>query len=162
MLLEYSFITTAEQSEAFQFASDVMAVLGFLHDPMAGANSLSWSRGVKVGRKAKKLHEVPQRVMLSFDRGRITVAATIEEVPQFAKEKKVLEAYLIALANTLDMCIGQRMTIENVRQQWDAANEEMAVRDKKRRRAQVWRITIALLFVAMLFAVVIAVAVIMD
>ncbi len=157
MLVEHSFITTIDQADALNKASMMLVELGFTPEMQSDARIVSFRRGALNARQTKKMHQSPQRVMVEFDRGRISFAATMEEVPQFRKHRRVLESCLVALATLLEKCLAG-CVLGEVRGEWDAIHVEMARQDKSRRRLiiVVWSIIAVILIGVITLAVVVS------
>jgi hypothetical protein len=88
MVIEHTFITTLEAEAAMSAASAFLAARGFRVEPQtafipvtAGGPShtraMELTRGVANPVRAKGVGDLPQRVRLEWDRGRVSVAASI-------------------------------------------------------------------------------------
>jgi hypothetical protein len=78
-------VTTLEAHDAMNAAMQFLSRHGFMNEQRQGFvvgqeqwNVLDMRRGASNARKAKSVKDLPQRVHLEYDRGRITVAASIE------------------------------------------------------------------------------------
>jgi hypothetical protein len=99
LIIEHSFVTTRDSRDALRAAGDFMSDLGF--DPCTSEkpDSAEWSRGKPTARKARRLSELPQRVRLEFDRGRVALACSVEFK---GKPKKNIRELMIAHAVALE------------------------------------------------------------
>src|SRR3954452_20642571 len=84
MVIEHQFVTTMEGSDAMRAASEFLTARGFAvkgqNDFAVGGGwtTLEVIRGKSNAARAKSIAELPQRLRLDYDRGRVTVAATLE------------------------------------------------------------------------------------
>src|SRR3712207_6576985 len=83
MVVEHVFVTTLEAPDALTRASEFLAAGGFVVQeqkafPLGGWNAVEVTRGKSNAARAKSVEELPQRVRVEWDRGRVTVAAYIQ------------------------------------------------------------------------------------
>lgn len=117
--------------------------------------------------KAKSVSELPQRVLLNYDRGRVTMAASIVANHAWgsstafsvsvngadeSRKKMVLhQQLLLAIATGLEMAVAKGHSYEVAAAQWHDAERQIAEAARKRQRRQMVIIGIV---VAVLVAVV--------
>lgn len=108
MLVEHTFVTTLEQKEALQRAARFLQNLGFRLDSQAD-DSIQAKRGRKQP-SSRKLRRLPQLVRVGFDRGRVTVAASIKA--RAKKEMPVHAELMRALATGLQRLLADALAPE--------------------------------------------------
>jgi hypothetical protein len=157
MLLEHTFVTTVEGAEALRMCSALLAVHGFAAVPRPGFQvgeallELELTRGRKSPSRAKTAMELPQQVLVQFDRGRITLAATItprtwggREYPPGAfmtvsskKPQPLQQEMLLAIAEAVEQRLVAGHAPDQCLQRLGRA--EQAIRDhRKRQRRKHW------------------------
>src|SRR3954453_1751804 len=83
MVVEHTFVTTMLAPEALTAASGLLASRGFvaIGDRAfaldGGWNCLEMTRGKKNAARSKTILDLPQQVRIEFDRGRISMAASL-------------------------------------------------------------------------------------
>jgi hypothetical protein len=83
MVVEHTFITTLEATDAIDAAGNLLRSRGFTALPRSASpvpppwNVLEMRRGRGVPDRAKSILELPQFVRMEWDRGRVVVAASI-------------------------------------------------------------------------------------
>jgi hypothetical protein len=87
VIVEHTFVTTRPEPEAFATAGELMSLLKFSPAPDPSPASREWSRGRRDARQTGFMSNLPQRLRINFDRGRISVAGSVE-----LRNKKQLEA----------------------------------------------------------------------
>lgn len=78
MIVEHTFVTTLDAERAFALASELLAPLRFRSEPADKPGARQWRRGARSARKSRGLSDMPSRVRMEFDRGRVVVAAALE------------------------------------------------------------------------------------
>jgi hypothetical protein len=160
LIIEHVFITTLEGAEAMRLAAELLGRGGFAALPAAGFapvsapgspgsvgsadRSIDMSRGRPAG-KAKSVGELPQRVRVDFDRGRVTVAASIEyyepgsftigsrrEPPPHSPKVRPHIELMHAIIGGLEAALSRGMTIDDAVRPW--AELEARLREDGRRR----------------------------
>lgn len=107
MLAENVFVTTLEAPEAFAAAGSLLELSGFSHAGTADESRAQWSRGpAKPGYRSLK--KLPMRLRMDFDRGRVTLALSIDE-PR--RPEKLVGAYGLAVLNALQAHVTGRSTL---------------------------------------------------
>jgi hypothetical protein len=85
VVIEHTFVTTLDSTQAMQAATRFLSVGGF--EPAGGPtfpvgggewNTLEMRRGKKKAARAKNIAQLPQTAHVQWDRGRVTVALAIE------------------------------------------------------------------------------------
>jgi hypothetical protein len=114
MLMEHTFVTTLDMGEAMDLASGFLGHLGFRLKSVT-PNAIQAVRGRKqpTSRKVKLL---PQSVDLTYDRGRVTVAATI--TPRGRKGRPIYGDMLTSLARGLEMLLVDRASDDQAGAEW--------------------------------------------
>jgi len=134
MLVEHSFITTLEPEAMWARAHEALLALGFARLESDEGDAVIYGRGRVGSQYAKNLAEVGQRVTLHFDRGRVSLAASMEEPRRHRQHRVLLEGSLVALAHALERTLGAEQPLNEARLEWDIATREMEHRDRRRRR----------------------------
>ena len=159
MVIEHIFITTMESPEALTAASNLLREGGFavLNNgafQMGGWTDLEVNRGKKNVARAKDVTECPQQVRLEWDRGRVTVAASITTRPRhtkaFAWSRKIggvafppskvpkkERAYadlLTVITRSVELLLAQRRSQEEARREWAAVETQMKADSRRTRR----------------------------
>lgn len=107
MIVEHTFVTTLDHDDAFACADQFLVPLGFQRfmeetDAAAQARAFrEWKRGKENPAKAKVPTELPQRMRMDFDRGRVTLAYAVTFTHP-AKAAKQLKASSLALCAGVD------------------------------------------------------------
>lgn len=179
MVIEHIFITTLESPEALTAASDLLreggfAVLNNSAFQMGGWTDLEVQRGKKSVARAKDVTECPQQVRLEWDRGRVTVAASITPRPRhtsaFAWSRKIggvalpatktpkkERAYadlLMVISRSVEKLLGERLSQEESRREWAAVEMQMKADSRRsRRNNMIVGFCIVVLFVALIVVI---------
>src|SRR5438094_2401437 len=83
MVVEHVFVTTQEPAQAMRAAADLLYSHGFRFDrdsfsgPPDAPTAMEALRGKTNAQRAYGITELPQRVRLEYDRGRMSIAASI-------------------------------------------------------------------------------------
>lgn len=139
MLVEHTFVTTLECEPALSVAKELLGHCGFIIDRLE-ERALQARRGKNKPAAARRIDELPQRVRLEFDRGRVTLAASIQE------HQKATQAHtdlLITLAAALEAALVHGTSIEETLDPWRQLESRIAEEAKRRRRR--YRIGVAVL-----------------
>lgn len=114
MLVEHTFVTTLDMGEAMDLACGFLGRLGFRLKSVT-PNAIHAVRGRKkpTSRKVKLL---PQTVDLTYDRGRVTVAATI--TPRGRKGRPIYGDLMTSLARGLEMLLADRAPDDQAGAEW--------------------------------------------
>lgn len=132
MIVEHTFVTTLEARDAFALANDALGHKGFSIADGVPSRSQQWRRGKKTTNRSRGVLKLPQSLRMEFDRGRINLAACIENDK---RRKKKSQALMIAYAESLEaLLVDHRKTEE-------AFTGSDAVEKKIRRGEMAWRIT---------------------
>jgi hypothetical protein len=150
MVVEHTFITTMEASDALRQAADFLGQRGFVASrqdafSMDAGNwtSLEVRRGKPDPRNARRLLDFPQMVRLEFDRGRVSVAVSIMDM---RNRSKASQALLVAIANSLEALLERRVAPEQAGARWDAV--EVQLRRRSIRRMMIrWGVLCAILMI---------------
>ena len=163
MIIEHVFITTLDGADALRLASEYLGLGGFR--PQTGipfsisapSSKLDVVRGKANAARAKAPDELPQRLWLEWDRGRVTVAASIEffetasfsygsrkePPPDSPKLRPHIEMMQAMLAG-LEASTSGRLPPADARRPW--ADVEARLREEWRRRRRRRAITLWLVF----------------
>lgn len=98
MLIEHSFVTTRPGPEVLAAIGSLLAALGFDIGNDASGQAISGVKGGKRGNSSTRISRLPQSIRVEFDRGRISIAGSVE-----VSGKEVLEheAFLLSLVDTI-------------------------------------------------------------
>ena len=156
MLAEHSFITTAEAEPALRAADELLCALGFVREPGPAERVYEYRRGLARAARAKKVSDLPQRVRLEYDRGRVTLAAAVEEQ---RKGGDLHRARLLALADVVEAVVGRGRSLPEARLPWDAVDERIeAQAAAQRRRVRVLIVVLLVIVFGLIGLIVWAVA----
>ena len=133
MLVEHAFITTDTPDAALLGASTLLTRMGFVCEPCSEPNCVAFLRGRNKPQQAKKLSELPQHVRVAFDRGRVSVAASITE---YRKAERLHRELLLTLAAALEANIGRAMAAETALADWNLVHEHIEAQARARRRTK--------------------------
>jgi hypothetical protein len=155
MIVEHAFITTKEEAEVEATARDLLSMLGFSPavTPEGTADRLEFSRGRRHARQAiYNLERQPQRVRIEFDRGKVTVAASIEP---HGKPHDLHRELLLTLATFIEARVAAGADPTPLRERWDDLHGRIRGHN---RRARLPRNIILVLLGLCLAAMVVVVA----
>lgn len=174
MIIEHVFVTTLEADPALQLAADYLQAGGFAFQPTAApaarsARAIEVTRGKKNAAKAKSVDELPQRMHVEWDRGRVTVAAAIEyfeqgaftgsskrEPPPESPKVRPHVELMHAVVWGLEAMLVHRTPLDTARQPWaqaEARLREEARRKRRKRHIILWSILAAFLLLIALVVV---------
>jgi hypothetical protein len=161
-----------------RLASEFLTAGGFVvqRDPAFSVGTpstkLEVTRGVANAAKAKTIDQLPQRLALEWDRGRVTVAASIEwfapgafrsgsrrEPPPHSPKVRPHIELMNGLMVALEALLARRVPFEEARGQWAAI--EARVREESRRLARRRNLTTGLVVggIVLLFVLIIVIAI---
>lgn len=152
MLLEHVFVTTREAAQTLTDARRLLQELGFAVEAVSETH-LEARRGRDNPARAKQIDELPQQVRLEFDRGRVTLAASIHHNN---KPGPLHQDLLTNLARTLELHLAHNYPSIEARQGWDQMTQRVALDGQKRRRHV--RITLIILLLIILVPVALIIA----
>ncbi len=182
VIVEHSFVTTLPSQTALTAASEMLAAGGFLAEAQDGFRvgetqwtTLQMKRGKKTSARAKDPTECPQRIRLDWDRGRVTVAASIEPKSRRRgyyyggllglalaaadqKSGKATKDYtdlLIVISIALEDLLARRSPPDVAVKNWYALQNQLKIKAKKS-RTRSW-IVLAIFLAVMIGLVVFAV-----
>lgn len=105
-------------------------------------------RGVKIAARAKSIAELPQFVRVDFDRGRVTVAASLEV---HGKARPLHADMLVALAESLDRHIAQGLPQQEAVMRWDDEHRRIDMDAAcRRRRTRIIAVSLIVVIVGLL------------
>ena len=158
MIVEHAFITTRDSAEVQASAGDLLSMLGFSPTSHSGPEPpehLDLSRGRRHARQAVyRLEMQPQRVRIEFDRGRVTVAASIEP---HGRPHDLHRELLVLLATLIEERVARGADRAELRVRWEDLHDRIQGYNRKKRLPR--DIILALLilfFVAVVVAVVLS------
>lgn len=174
MVIEHTFVTTLDASEALQAASSFLEQCGFSAASPTRPSSLEMRRGKSNPGRARSVAELPQSIRLDFDRGRIGLALSITPSPAWgggswlnseveikATDQKLLKRMklhtdmLIAIAGGLEKILVHRAAADVASREWAEAEERIADAARRRKRRNMVVATCLSLFVAMILGLVV-------
>ena len=112
MLVEHTFVTTLDAEPALTASHEVTTLLGFLPvpDSAQGRQTCEWVRGMSKVKYYIRISDLPQRIRLDFDRGRVTLAVYVQER---GREKPQLhEDMLVTIARAIEARLSGKTTEE--------------------------------------------------
>ncbi len=139
MIVEHAFITTMEQDEALSAAWSVLEALHFRRDD-GPAGTLVARRGKRKPNARRVLHS-PQTVRVEYDRGRVTVAASILEYRKVKSDHRWL---MLEILDALQTRLAHDRT-GSVRTAGVADVEAAIARSDRRRVRRLWLLIAALI-----------------
>lgn len=146
MLVEHSFVTTRREEEVYRLANDFLQLAGFNMSGSLESDSVLFQKGKQKSGYYMHFAELPQKVHIGFDRGRVNVAASIEEA------KKVHQAHramMLAVANGLEACIAGSQTVSDACSLFAEANQLAEKEFRKRRKARNIRLAVFLFVISL-------------
>jgi len=94
------------------------------------ARRIEYARGKKSARQAiYKLEQQPQRVFVEFDRGKMMVAASIEE---YRKAEPVHKELLLTLASAIEASVNSTQPPESTQAAWEALAQRITKRNRRK------------------------------
>ena len=134
MIVEHAFISTRDSAEVQASARDLLSMLGFSPTETSGPatpDCLDVSRGRRHARQAVyRLDEQPQRVRVEFDRGRVTIAASIEP---HGRPHDLHRELLLLLASLIERRVAGGANLAELRTPWENLDERIRRYNRKRR-----------------------------
>lgn len=182
MVVEHEFVTTLDAPAALSAAARFLAQGGFASQDQAFTvgqpqwTTLEMKRGKKSPARAKTIAQLPQRIIVNYDRGRITVAASItashawggsanfnigfgiDACGESPKKMILHQQLLIAIANGLDQVVAKGQPHEIAQADWLRTEQLIQEAAKKRTRRQLITAGIIILIFATLITLVILAA----
>ena len=173
MVIEHVFVTTLEAPDALRRSSEFLASGGFVVQGQNAFQLGSWNgvelvRGKQNAARAKSIEELPQRVKIEWDRGRVTVAAYIQafaphtftigsgvELPANSPKVRLHAQLMTAIVQGLELLLAYHQPPEEAGRAWQMVRVQVE-EDARRRRRNRW-ITVAV--VVVIFALLIALAI---
>jgi hypothetical protein len=154
MVIEHVFVTTLEGADTLRLAVEFLTAGGFMVQPGQGPPPIGGGRAfVELARgrtnaaKAKSVEELPQRVCVEWDRGRVTVAAYIQaytrtafsvgsgdELPAHSPKVRLHAQLMSAISQGLEILLAHRRPFEEALQPWQAVASAVAHDAAQRRR----------------------------
>ncbi len=173
MVVEHTFVTTLGLDAAMEQAWRLLTARGFATGTTGAprASHLELRRGTAKAAQAKSVSELPQVVRMDFDRGRVTVAVSIEASATWGgasswggvserSQKMTLHARLLtAIANALEGFVARNLPAAEATAEWDDVERDVAdaAQDIARRKRR--RLIILLSVLAMIVAGLVALVV---
>jgi hypothetical protein len=164
MVIDHQFISTLDAGEVFGFAEAYLSTRGFRRSGTESERWIEFRRGVTASGKAKSITELPQRVRIEFDRGRVSVAAQIEASGRWGgagsfqisstggnenrKKMVVHEKMLMGMVTGLQALLAHDGIADYTYAAWDAAETEASELVTRHQRRQKKLIVIAVLLIA--------------
>jgi hypothetical protein len=144
MIVEHSMVTTLGPGQAFDLVEGFLGAYGFkrLGDP--GAVQRTFARGKKDGSAAAYFKDVPLKVRVDFDRGRLNFAASIDFR---SKEDARLRDFTVGLAIGLDRLLEDRLDIAMAHAMVESHADAVRKHDK---RLKIIRVSLVSLLIAII------------
>jgi len=156
MIVEHAFISTRDGAEVQASARDLLLTLGFSPTVTSAPptpDCLDLSRGRRHARQAVyRLDRQPQRVRVEFDRGRVTIAASIEP---HGRPHDLHRELLLLLATLIEQRVAGGTNLAELRTPWEDLHERIGRYNRKKRLPRDIIIAVLCLIIA---AAVVAVA----
>ena len=168
MVIEHVFVTTLEAPDALRLASEFLTAGGFAVQgqgafQLGGWNSIELARGRANAARAKSVEELPQRIKIEWDRGRVTVAAYIQgfarasfnigsglELPANSKKVRLHAQLMTAIAQGLELLLAHRRPPDEAYGPWQRASYSIAEDARVRRRNNWIKVTVVVGIIALL------------
>jgi hypothetical protein len=175
VLIEHVFVTTLDAGDAFRAASEFLARGAFVlsdgqpASPDGAVRVLDAARGKRNAARALSVPDLPQRLRLEWDRGRITVAAAIEyfarsllllsrsEPPADSPRIKPHVELLNAIVLGLDEVLTRGTTVDEAAAPWMALERRLRIEGAAARRTH--RLILLVLLATFVVVIVFAIAV---
>ena len=145
MVIEHTFVTTLDAAETTQRARELLTSRGFRPRSSTGGaetgsgSHLEFYRGTTAAKSAKSVSELPQVVRMDLDRGRVTVAISIEASatwggasgwggPSERPQKMTLHTRLLtAIANALEAVLARGLEAPEATAEWDKVERDVTI-----------------------------------
>jgi hypothetical protein len=162
LVIEHTFVTTLDSHDALALASDMLSRRGFVTEGESGFQlgeewtTLQMKRGKKSAARAKTPSECPQQVRLEWDRGRVTLAASIEPQSRrnrtfafggvigyglYAMRNKRATAeatdMMMVISTSLENLLVQNLPAEEAGKAW-FAQEDLQLEKARKARVRSW------------------------
>lgn len=134
MLLEHQFVTTLEMDPALSTFDAAMRSISFLSERTTSPSDRQYTNGRAKAQKAVKMTDLPIRCWVGYDRGRITLAASVEENARFAKQRPQLQELLLSLADGVEKTIVAGTPHEVAFARWKAVEAQSEAHFRRRKR----------------------------
>ena len=134
MLVEHTIVTIQPQAEAFEHATALLEKNGFRREIPQAADTITFSRGIKKAEYAKSVDKLPQKVVLSFDRGRVSIAVSLEEARRLRSDAMLQKEMLLTLATMLGQRLSPDESLHAAQLKWEDVNLKIKARHRRRRR----------------------------
>ncbi len=181
MVIEHSFVTTMDGPQAMRAAEAFLGERGFAtaHAPAfpvgdATAESLEMRRGKNNPSRAKSVSELPQAIRVDFDRGRVTVAASITPSHAWGASKwqwtsvgaikerpermALHQGLLLGIVNGLEQLLVNREPPDRAAMAWHGVETHIAAAARKRKRRNLITLAIFITVVTALMVLLIVAA----
>lgn len=135
MILEHTFVTTLDDERVIRQVDELFTAMRFVREPGEPLHR-QYHNGRSNARKARKIPDLPIRVWVSCDRGRISLAASIEESPRFRKQKNLLRDELFAIAEACEQLLKEAATTDSALTRWSELDQRFEQLDRKRKRRE--------------------------
>jgi hypothetical protein len=168
VVIEHVFVTTLEAPDALRLASEFLTSGGFLVQgqpgfQLGGWTSLEVARGKSNAARARSIEDLPQRVKVEWDRGRVTVAAYIQayqraflsvgsgvELPAHSPKVRLHAQLMTAIAQGLELLLAYQRPPYEARQPWAGVSMLIAADTRRRRRNTLITVVVLIAIFALL------------
>lgn len=151
MLVEHSFVTTLEKEDALRVAAEFLRVLGF-SDPVRTESRLLARRGLAKPKGNVSFIDLPQTVELEFDRGRVAVAASLQE---YGKVHDAQRQLVIGVVRGLESLLVRFVDPTDARALHDEAFQRVDAEFRRRKQSRRALVICLLIFLAGVFVLLI-------
>ena len=177
MVVEHSFVTTMDETQALDAAAAFLQERGFARAVLPNARGLELQRGKKNSARAKSVSELPQVVRVDFDRGRVSVGISVtpsarwggqsftnsqvevtQKDVQNPKRMKLHHDMALGIATGLEQLLVNGLAADQAARDWNEAEERIAAAARRFKRMQLIGTIIIFAVIVVIFGIIIYVA----
>lgn len=147
MLAEHEFVTTRDARTVFADLLRILYQLGFEPEQQTD-DFIIVRRGKKTAARARNITELPLRIRIEFDRGRVTVAASLETR---RKPGPLHREMILALIGAVEST-GNGADMTTAQAEYDLVHQRIEDDAARRRRRTVIVVVVALLVIVAMCA----------
>ncbi len=135
MILEHTFVTTFDDAKVIQQIDAIFVAMRFMREPGEPLHR-QYHNGRSNPRTARKISDLPIRVWVNCDRGRISLAASIEESPRYRKQRNLLRDELFAIADACERLLKDAEPPDSALARWSELDRRFEQLDRQRKRRE--------------------------
>jgi hypothetical protein len=140
VLVEHEFITALEPSEVLDAVEDLAGRLGFTVEQRT-EEKLAARRGKLRAARAKTIRDLPQRLQVQYERGRVTLAVALEP---HGRPGDIHRDMLLTISNVFESKLARGVAAD------DALSQMRGVNDRIDRDARYRRIGMAIILTVLI------------